>query len=144
MAGGRRAPETHQKGEPETDQQGAESNHRRTSHHDERQNENQSSVRNDEVVETPQRAQYVVCAAGVGDRSLLDRVINQGNPKWEQHHGNRDSHDQRDDDGAAEEGWGRGWLAVITLQKHEREYRQGKEHGPEEERGMVGSGSSHE
>src|SRR5271170_4024993 len=115
MAGGGRAPQSNEKCHPETDQQGAKSNHRRTSQHDERQNENQSSVRNDEVVETPQRAQYVVGTALVWDRSLLDRVMDQGDPKWEQHHGNRDAHYHRDEDGAAEKGWGRGWLAVITF-----------------------------
>src|SRR5580693_4825781 len=111
--------ESDQKCHPEAKQQWAKPSDHGTANEDERQGQNQRSIRNDEVVQAPWRAQDVVRAAGVWNGSLRDGIMNQCNPKRKKHDCNRSAHHHRDGYRATHEGWHRYSLAVLAVEDYE-------------------------
>ena len=144
MAYGSCPAEPEQKCYPEAQKQGTETNQLGTANDDERKSEYQRSVRNDEIVQAPFRTQYVICPAGMGNRSLRNWVMNQCDPKWKKHDCDRGAHHQCDRDGANYKRQYRGSLSFLTVQDHQREDRYCEKKRPEEQGGMVSSSRSGE
>ena len=70
---------------PEAKQQRAEPGFARTADEDERDGKNQGAVGKDEVIEAPLGTENEIRAAGMGNRSLVDRMMKKLEPERKQY-----------------------------------------------------------
>ena len=96
MADGSCAAESHQKCHPETKQQWSKPNYPGAAQEDEGKRQNQSSIWHDEVVESPLRAQNVICPAGMRNRRLRNGIVNERYPKWKKYECDRNAYHSGD------------------------------------------------
>src|SRR5581483_2380650 len=82
---GRGAPETNQERDPERQQQGPQARNSGTLDDDEGERDQQRAVGYEEVIDGMADVEQEVGAAGVRNRYLLDRVLQDGDPIGQKH-----------------------------------------------------------